>query len=366
MRAPAALLAFTLLAVPALGATPSVVSIAPVVGTVSGGDIVTIVVDTPLHSCAICAIPAFAAEVTFDGTPATIVSAFDKIIAVRTPAHTHGTVDVVVTSEGAPYGTAKFTYAGWYGPIDISNYEKILVPFTLPAGRTLPGAFGSQWTTEFWVSNEANAPAELFNDVICTLSCPLFLVAEPPYPQIASKSTTKIDPPDAGGNVAFLYYLQKSYSNDVHFSLHAADVSRSKENAGTEIGVVRERDFRLLAFDILNVPIDAGSRAALRLYDPTAFEASFAHVSIYSMTNGALLASSDVPLPLPVKKSASKLADVVPTFAGFGQIGDLRSTFNLPDGRVRIQIELRGTSRGWGFVSVTNNVTQLITTYRPE
>lgn len=366
MKAPAALLALASLAFPAFGATPSVVSISPSLGTVSGGDVVTIVVDTSLHSCIICS-PGFAyAEVTFGGVPATIVAAFDKTITVRTPPHTHGTVDVVVTSQGEPYGTTKFTYAGWYGPINVANYEKILVPFALPAGRTLPGAFGSQWTTEFWVSNEADAPVELFNDVICTLVCPAFLVAEPPYPQIAAKSTTKIEPLDAGGNVAYLFYLQKSYSNDVHFSLHAADVSRSKENAGTEIGVVREREFRLMTFDILNVPIDANSRAALRLYDPTAFDSSTATVSVYSMQTGALLALSDVPLPVPVKKSASTLANIVPTFAGFGQIGDLRGALNLPDGRVRIRIDLRGTSRGWGFVSVTNNATQLITTYRPE
>jgi hypothetical protein len=65
---------------------------------------------------------------------------------------------------------------------------------------------------------------------------------------------------------------------------------------------------------------------------------------------------------LAVKKSASPFANVIPPFAGYG-VMQLPSS---PAGRVRVNVQLQSTSRGWGFVSVTNNATQLITTYRPE
>jgi hypothetical protein len=345
----------------------AITSISPTLGTVSGGDAVIITVDTPLHSCQICSPPASLAEVTFGGVRARLISALDTTIYAVTPPHAAGIVDVVVTSEDVPYGTAQFRYAGWGGPIYSLNYERILVPLALPAGRIVPGAFGSQWTTEMWVSNRSSYPVELFNDVTCTVICPQFFAPDPPYPQIEANSVTKVEPLDAGGGLAFIYYLQKTYANDVSFSLHAADVSRSKENAGTELGVVRERDFRGPEFDILNVPIDDLSRAALRIYDPDSHEGKFADVSIYSMTTGALLGSTTVTMQLPVPRAATTNAAIVPPFAAFGQLADLRAAFpSITTGRVRINVHVRSTSHAWAFVSVTNNATQLITTYRPE
>lgn len=364
-------LAFTLVAGSAFAA--SITSIAPTLGTVSGGDTVIITVDTPLQQCIICSPPAYFADVTFGGVPARAVYAWDKTITAVTPAHAAGLVDVVVTSHDSinntevSYGTAKFLYKGWGSAISIGNYERILVPLALPAGKVIPGAFGSQWTTEFWVRNGTDYPVELFNDVTCTVVCPQFFAADPPYPQIASKTTTKIDPLDAGGGAGILYYVQKTYANDVHFSLHAADISRSKENAGTEIGIVRERDFKGMKFDILNVPVDSGSRASLRLYDPYATGFAYADVEIYSMDSGTLLGTTTVQLPPSVAKPATAQANVVPAFAGYGQISDIRAAFpNVQSGRVRVHVNMNYTPVGWGFVSVTNNSTQLITTFRPE
>jgi hypothetical protein len=345
----------------------AITSISPPVGTVSGGDTIVITFDTPLHSCQICSPPVALAAVTFGGVPARLISGFGNTIFAVTPPHAAGTVAIAVSSADVPYGTAQFTFAGWGGPISQSNYERILVPLALPAGRIVSGAFGSQWTTEMWVSNRSEFAVELFNDVSCTVVCPQFLVADPPYPQLAAKSVTKVEPLDAGGGVAFVYYLQKTYANDVSFSLHVADVSRSKENAGTELGVVREHDFRGPEFDILNVPIDDLSRAALRVYDPDSHDGISADVSVYSMTTGALLGSTTVTMQLPVARAATTNALVVPPFATFAQLADLRAAFpSLTAGRVRINIQLRGTAHGWAFVSVTNNATQLITTYRPE
>jgi hypothetical protein len=340
-------------------------SIVPALGTVSGGDTILITVDRPLHSCPICSPPVSFAEVTFGGVAARNVFALNQTIIVVTPPHAAGLVDVAITSEGEAYGHASFRYAGRGSPITRSNYEQILVPLALLGGRVISGAFGSQWATELWVSNQSNYAVELFNDVVCAVECPQFFAPDPQYPQIQSKSVTRIEPLDTGGS-AFLYYVQKTYANDVSFTLHAADVSRSHENAGTEIGVVRERDFRPSSFDILNVPIDSLSRATLRVYDTDATTYAYADVTLYAMEGGAKLGTAPIELPLAVKKSASPFANVIPPFAGFNQIGDLRSLFHLGTARVRVNIQLHSTAHGWGFVSVTNNATQLITTYRPE
>ena len=345
----------------------SVVSIAPHLGTVGGGDTVTIVVDTTLRSSPVASPPLYFAEVTFDGVPARSVFAWDKTITAVTPPHRIGTVQVNVTSEGVPYGTATFDYEAWGGPIEPSNYERILVPLALPVGRTVPGAFGSQWAGELYARNRAPYDVEFFNDVTCTLICPPIAFGIP-HPSLHANSLTKVTPTDFRVIDAYLYYLQKTYAKDVEFSLHVGDVSRSSENAGTEIGVVRERDFRGPSFDILNIPIDALSRATLRVYDPDASDNSSAAVAIYSMTDDSLIASTTLQLPPPAAKPPGVLT---PALAGFGQIGDIRNAFaftqgSFPIGRVRINVTMKYNNRGWGFVAVTNNATQLITTYRPE
>lgn len=353
-------------------AVPAINSVTPALGTVNGGDTVTIVLNTPLVSC-VCSPPAYAAEVAFDGVPARSVYAWQDTIWAVTPAHAAGSVTVAVTStfgSRISYSPGTFYYHGWgSGLLDPANYEKILIPIALPQDAPLPGSFGSQWTSAMWAVNPTNDPIEFFSDISCTLICPAIVPGEPSYPALPANGLLTIQPNLAVGNYGFLYYLQKTYAKDVTFSLHVADTSRGGENAGTEIGVVRASEFRGASFDILDVPIDFGSRATLRIYDPNADDSyQEAKVSVHSMADNALLATAAVPLHIPAKKD-TQLGRTFPPFAGFAQIGDLHSTFPsvpLPS-RVRLRVEFHtGVNQSWGFVSVTNNATQLITIYRPE
>ena len=240
MKRSLALAAVSLLTLSAFAtppAVPSVTSIAPGGGTVTGGDTVTIRVSDTLLQCAICSPPLYEAEVTFDGIPARSITATTDTIYAVTPPHAAGAVTVVVTSEGHSYGTASFAYYGFGGPILRSNYERVLVPLSLP-GDGVPGAFGSLWTSELWVSNPTPYPVELFNDISCTIVC-----LDPPpgggYPQLPANTFFKLSSLNLLGDYGFLYYAQKTYANDLSFALHVADVSRGADNAGTEIGVVR-------------------------------------------------------------------------------------------------------------------------------
>lgn len=362
------LLVICVLALAASASAASIVSISPALGTVNGGDTVTIVVDESLYTCPVCSPLTYEAEVNFDGIPARSVFAWQNTVTAVAPTHGPGTVQVAVSSGGHSYGTTTFTYHGYgSGAIESRNYEKVLLPIALPSSQTLPGSFGSQWKGELWAHNPTPYPVEFFSDVFCTSVCPTLLPGENPYPALPAASLTHLEPFGVA-NYGLVYYLQKTYANDVSFSLHVADVSRNSENAGTEIGVVRERAFRGASFDILNVPIDSLSRAALRIYDPNAYPNQAADVAIYSMTSGTLLASMNVPL-VPAAAPKNDLARRFPPYAGFAQLTDLRSSFGaaLPTGRVRVHVSFNtGVNQSWGFVSVTNNATQLITTYRPE
>jgi len=199
--------------------------------------------------------------------------------------------------------------------------------------------------------------------------CPR-IAADAPYPRIGAKTTERISPLDIPGNMGYLFYLQKGGSEEVAFSLHFADISRSAENAGTEVGVVHEREFRRRPFEILNVPIDTNSRATLRIYDTDAAVSSkhSAEVEIFTM-DGTRIAYVGVPLDVPVARSAQTRAEVIPPFARSGQIADLRTAqydFKIASWPSRVRIRVTTYTNSWAFVSVTNNVTQLITTFKPD
>jgi hypothetical protein len=84
-------------------AAPTITSVTPTIGSIAGGDTVTIT----------GANVASTTAVTFGGSTASFGAIDDSTLAVVTPAHAAGTVDVVVTSPGgSATATGAFTYQG--------------------------------------------------------------------------------------------------------------------------------------------------------------------------------------------------------------------------------------------------------------
>ena len=361
------LLAVSVLAGPQT--VPTITSISPHLGTVTGGDTVTINLSDTLLSCPNCSPLQYEAVVTFDGTPArSLTFPSGTTIYAVTPAHASGTATIAVTSQGHPYGTATFSYAALGGAIERTNYERVLVPLSLPDGG-VPGSFGSQWSSEFWAGNPTPYPVEFFSDISCTLACIDPAHQDQGWPQLDANSVIKLAPLNViASDYGFLFYVQKTYTKDVTFSLHVADLSRASSNAFTEIGVVRESAFHGSSFDILNVPLDGFSRATLRVYDVNANDNVSVDATLYSMIDGSKLTGPiKIQITVPRKHNTPR-AIAFPPFAGFGQLGDIRARLGgSPPSPIRIHVESHdGANQLWGFVAGTNNTTQLITTYQPE
>jgi len=356
-------LASTLVFSIAAAAVPTVVSVEPAArGTVGGGDVITI------HVTGV----TFAGElpkVDFGGVAARRVEVVDSTtLRVTTPAHEQGVVPIHVTSAGFDLSNREFTFAGWGsspGPVH-EQYERILVPIAIPGLVTAPGAFDTRWQSTLFAANASPYRAELFNgEPLCLLLCPTCCNGRSPYPGINGQTYIDLPMADSPGNGGFLFYLQKGFSADVSFAAHVRDVSHSAENAGTEVPVVRENRFHSAPFDILNVPVDALSRAALRVYDvDTTAIAPAATINISSMSDPKTILAT---VRLELTGSRPRSADQLPSLANYAVIGDLKAAFpQLPDGRYRLTVTMENGVRGWAFVSSTNNRTQLITTYTGE
>jgi len=337
---------------------PRITSVTPSSGTVYGGDLVTITYENFSIDCPICS-PPFVAGVLFGGVPSTDVRPFGdgKTIAAVTPTHGNPgpvAVSIVNYQNAAVTAPGAFTYVA--ADLDRAGFEMILIPAPLvEPSSPLPGANGSKWVSDLYVRNGGNAGALTFlPDAICKICSP----STPP----------EILPPGATrryGGYALLpghyLFVQKAELDFYAFSLRVRDVSRAAQNEGTEIPVVRESELRNRPIQLLNVPLNATSRAALRVFETKAdpFSAPVAYVTITSLTDSHNAAFVRLSL------SYDSASDDFPYAPGYATINDLRAATSLPEGQYRVEV-IPQNYTGWAFVAVTNNETQLVTAITPK
>ena len=232
--------------------------------------------------------------------------------------------------------------------------ERILLPLLIAPAS---GAFGSRFVTELRACNRsASQTARIFGlSYACHAQvCPP-VVPDPARDSITVAPQTATSPPDVvyNGTPGRFAYMAKDQVDHLWLNLRVFDESRSGQNFGTELPVVRDRDlFRYEPIVFTDVPTDPRFRNTLRIYAESAVTL---HIE---MTNGSDYSSTrDVTL----QPSQNKFD---PAYA---QIGD------LPVGVGPIRIRIVPPEPGqpgfytatWALISVTNNDTQLITTIHP-
>lgn len=231
-----------------------------------------------------------------------------------------------------------------------------------------PGAHGSLWQTELTILNAGPGGASIHGyDWGCRIpTCP---PAPLTPPGIAFRPRLQAVSMEVPG--VFLV-VEASHAPTVAIGLRVRDLSRQLDTWGTEIPIVRERDFRSGNTDLLDIPVKPGFRQMLRVYDldPTRGPAT-ARIRVYGMT----------PRSTPFEQGSSPdplLIDEVHAFQ-YATSGDLASHPGYiavadfgqrpevtPFEQIRVQIEmLTADHRYWAFVAVTNNATQHVTTITP-
>lgn len=235
-------------------------------------------------------------------------------------------------------------------------FARVLVPIYLRA--PVPGANGSSWTTNFSIRNEGT------NQIVtgwCIDTCPpvafdpdAFL--EPGETQ--HKLANFILPAGAAAG-PILHLADDSH---ISFDLRVADVSRSNSNAGTEIPLIREKDFRIAKTQLLDVPVDPRYRLTFRLYSLYSGAADYA-IRLYDETSPAPLASTTVHVVAPSPRFGLQLE---PGYLQMDPLSIVPAGTSLPDA-LRVEIEpLTANTAFWAFVSITNNDTQQLTIVSPQ
>jgi hypothetical protein len=285
-----------------------------------------------------------ATSVTVAGVPAQFTFAnLSSDIDVTLPDLPAGTVaDIVVTQHEGPVlrRTAALRIVDPNVPYSPNLFDRILIPVIYNG----PGQKGSRWATDLWMMNGSNYSVPFLRGAVPQLD------AE----QIAS---VVVDAPNG-----HILYPVRGTTDELSINVLARDLSRQSEALGTEIPVVRERDFENRRILLMNIPSDPAFRVTLRAYalDELPLDGRM-NYWIYDLETGAQVAFGILRLEPPANEQTP----------WSGTIGDLLAVHPeiANKGRLRLSISpLRADTgaRFWAFISVTNNETQHVTVISPN
>jgi hypothetical protein len=249
-----------------------------------------------------------------------------------------------------------------------AGFEKVLFPIVVPIAAPQPGALGSQWVTDVAVLNRSDVEVPLAG----SFSCFLCRTAHGLRPGV-TYDLVPIPPPNYLGGKFLL--VDTRYVDQVHFGLRVRDISREAQGFGSEVPVVREREFSADGVSLLSVPNQPNARVTLRVYgfDPAIAGNVLVRVYQQRLALDVNLIPNTPPDSLTAERTypvayfpaAEAIGNgIYPDYPRYAQISDLP----LPTtGFARIDvIPVTPGLRIWAFVTVTNNDTQQVTVISPR
>ena len=236
-----------------------------------------------------------------------------------------------------------------------SAVDRLLIPVAM---RPTTGAFGSFWETSFWVLNPNSFPVD--NDL------PIACFVEPcGTPRLLPGQMRFVDFGEPADNPGFVAHVQQP-SDNVWFNLRTIDTSRQADTFGTQIPVVPERAFYQRSFYLVDVPTASRFRVMLRLYDIDARSDANVQIRAISLT-GSVYGLAHVRLdPSP---STSNYPSNKPSYLHIQYLPSLIPGIPTSGTPSLYNLEITPESPGlkiWGFITVTHNDTQHVTTIVPN
>jgi hypothetical protein len=331
--------AFFALAATSLSAEVAVSTVTPAGGLTPGGEYVHIhgagLASPPL----LCPAPFCSLYVNFGTASATVVDDTATELVVIAPPHASGPVDVEVHIAGAPSVILPSAYS-YQVPLP-GEQVRYLVPVAISAA----GAGGTSWKADLFAYN---GTAETLN-VGGTAT-------------IAPFSSSGVTLPLAPGNSGAFVYVPKRLEDGVSFSLRVHDTTRDTDGWGVEIPVVPESRFRH-GVVLSTIPNDSRFRTLLRIYSYASADSNVL-LTLRDDATSELLDSRTVTL----RNGLSSVASASPIAPAYTQVA-LDPLLPAGSAHARIRAEIAVTAINappiWAFVSITNNVTQQVTTVTP-
>ncbi|HEX7808050.1 MAG TPA: hypothetical protein VF608_04990 [Thermoanaerobaculia bacterium] len=234
-------------------------------------------------------------------------------------------------------------------PLAAADYEKLLLPV---APSVVYCALHSKYDTRLVVYNASgNAIDKFCTDDSCS--------------GLAADTGTVVLGNHVPVPIPRFIHVPKELVSDMEMTLvvESSELTQPEARSYTELPVVRESDFREGKIQIVGVRMDDGFRKTLRLYGLDGSTPTAVRVRVFDLTSSTPAYEHEYSL-MPQAGLDANGMQISPTFNMECDLSDYVGNYEHP---VRVEIEsMTPGQRIWGFVSVTNNVTQHFYTVVPR
>jgi hypothetical protein len=235
-------------------------------------------------------------------------------------------------------------------PVAADEYERLLLPVS---PSIVYCGYHSKFDTRLVVYNGRDRTVDRFcTDSMCG--------------GLASNTGTVVVGQNVPVPVPGFIYVPKGEADGIEMSLvvESSETTRAEERSYTALPVVRESEFRADKIQIVGVRLDDGFRKTLRIYGLDGLSSAQVRVRVYDIASATPAWEHEYTLYPQVGLNAQGLA-AAPSFNMECDLtGYVGSSYERP---VRVELEpITPGARIWGFVSVTNNITQTFYTVTPR
>ncbi len=282
-----------------------------------------------------------APQVFFDDVASSRVTLVDAYnIKAVAPAHAIGAVSVIVRDNGALlHSFSQFIFR--------PQLEEIIIPI---AFKPVDASFGTRWVSEISVYNDSDdavpIDSELCYDFGTVVPC-----SEPPR-RVQPHSSMSVEPFSAYASQPMMWLLPPAdHADRLHFTVRLHETSRDPDGPGTEIPVIRSRDFQKTQVWLPSIPTSSRFRSTLRVltngYSVT--------VRVMDDTTGQLLSEQTVQRSFPTDGPSLGMV----TF-------DNPLAAAVVGAHERVRIEADSQSPVWAMVTLTDNESQRVQIFTPR
>ncbi len=200
------------------------------------------------------------------------------------PAHVTGIVFLTVRDNGALFRSSRqFVFA----PL----LEEIIVPI---AFQPINASFGTRWVSEVSVYNDSDDAVTIDAEI-----CYFIGLASPcsrPARRVQPHSSMSIEPLSAYAPEPAIGLLPPAdHADRLHFTVRLHETSRDPDGPGTEIPVIRSRDFQKTQVWLPSIPTNSRFRSTLRVIT----RGFVVFVRVKDNATGELLSQQTVQRVLP-------------------------------------------------------------------
>ena len=289
-------------------------------------------------------LPRFTApQVFFGDVPSprvTLVSAYQATAVA--PPHPIGIVAVTVRDNGALLKSlGQFVFE--------PTVEEIIIPI---AFKPLSAAFGTRWVSDISVYNDSDDSVAI-DPEICSGLIPPHICES--IRRVPSHSSMRIEPWSVyADDPSMSLFPPADHAGNLHFTVRLRETSRDPDGPGTEIPVLRTRDFQQQRVWLPSIPTSTRFRATLRVFTI----AEVVNVRVRDNATGELLSERQATRYHPTDGGSFGTL----TFSDL-----LESAVVRAHDKVRIEVEsVREHWPIWAMVTLTDNESQRVQIFTPQ